>query len=512
MARNSSGDRTDKPDQSRKVTRREVLRYTGALALASVASPILAACGATPASPTAGSDGGSSTSPTATASGSSMTQGGGTAATQGAAKSGGMLPVTGNVSITVTDAPGPGSTKADKEFYDMLLSRFKEAHPNIEVKGHAGGYDPQAFAAKVAGGKLEDGFAVWFTEPQKFIQQGIAADITTQMQLWEHFDSFKPDALQVLKDEQGHLYGIPVNEYALSLVYNRKIFQDAGLDPDKPPTTWNQLREYAKQITDKTKKPGFSFLSTENQGGWYFTTLMYTEGVSPMKQEGKKWVATFNEGGKGLEILQMLKEMRWQDNSMTPQQLLNQAKQEQLIATGRVAMAIGGVPGNLKEKYKADINDFGLGIVPQGDGNAVLGGGYAWMFNKKSSPDAIRAAIDWVLFTNFDPQIYEAGLKAAQARGDAIGFPSPPLFTGEMQQQRDRLIAKYANVPTQLYEPYNEGMKKVAVRPEPPFETQKLYAALDPVVQAVLTDRNADPQKLLDSAEKQFQTTVLDRA
>jgi hypothetical protein len=40
---------------------------------------------------------------------------------------------------------------------------------------------------------------------------------------------------------------------------------------------------------------------------------------------------------------------------------------------------------------------------------------------------------------------------------------------------------------------------------EPTVETQKLYAALDPVVQAVLTDKNADIDALLAAANKQVQ-------
>ena len=38
--------------------------------------------------------------------------------------------------------------------------------------------------------------------------------------------------------------------------------------------------------------------------------------------------------------------------------------------------------------------------------------------------------------------------------------------------------------------------------------TQELYAALDPVVQAVLTDKNADIDKLLDAANKQVQDII----
>ena len=51
----------------------------------------------------------------------------------------------------------------------------------------------------------------------------------------------------------------------------------------------------------------------------------------------------------------------------------------------------------------------------------------------------------------------------------------------------------------------------IALRPEPHNQTQKMYAALDPVMQAVLTNANADPQALLNQAAQQFQQ-VLDQS
>jgi ABC-type glycerol-3-phosphate transport system substrate-binding protein len=35
----------------------------------------------------------------------------------------------------------------------------------------------------------------------------------------------------------------------LALVYNKDHFRAAGLDPEKPPATWEQLREYANKLT-----------------------------------------------------------------------------------------------------------------------------------------------------------------------------------------------------------------------------------------------------------------------
>ena len=61
---------------------------------------------------------------------------------------------------------------------------------------------------------------------------------------------------------------------------------------------------------------------------------------------------------------------------------------------------------------------------------------------------------------------------------------------------------QYANVPQANYAPFVAGMSKVPVKLEPP-NAQQIYAVLDVAMQKVLTDKNADPAKLLADAETQ---------
>ena len=55
---------------------------------------------------------------------------------------------------------------------------------------------------------------------------------------------------------------MPIAAYGQALHYNRTLFQQAGLDPDKPPTTWDEIRQDAKQIADKTGKAEYSGMSS----------------------------------------------------------------------------------------------------------------------------------------------------------------------------------------------------------------------------------------------------------
>lgn len=90
-----------------------------------------------------------------------------------------------------------------------------------------------------------------------------------------------------------------------------------------------------------------------------------------------------------------------------------------------------------------------------------------------------------------------------------MGGPTNIIFVGDFQKQLVDLANKYQNVPAQNYLPFvNAGLK---LRAEPRNQTQKMYAQLDTVMQAILTNANANPQQLLDDAAKQFQV-VLDQS
>lgn len=50
----------------------------------------------------------------------------------------------------------------------------------------------------------------------------------------------------------GHLWGAPFRIEAHALLYNRRLFRDAGLDPDRPPQTWPEMLAAARTLTRKT--------------------------------------------------------------------------------------------------------------------------------------------------------------------------------------------------------------------------------------------------------------------
>ena len=413
----------------------------------------------------------------------------------------------GVATATVNTLP-PNTNPGAQFVFKQVVKQFEQAYPNEKIVGKTDPYVPATFFAKVAARQAEDATQTFFTEPPLMISKHVVADITSLAKGWQYWSSYNTGIASIVTDPStGKIYGVPQNGYALALLYNRKLFTAAGLNPDKPPATWDDFRSAAKALTSSSVA-GYAEPSITNQGGWRFTNWMYSAGGDMQSADGTK--ATFNSD-KGVAVLQLLKNMRFTDKSTTKQQGFVQDNILPLLASGKVAMAIMAPDqlNALKTVYGADLNDFGLGAMPQNGGNAALTGGNIFVFNPKSSQDVIKAAFDYVIYSNFDLNVLESSLAQQAAAGQVVGAPTSVLFTGAFQQQIQALNAKYATIPLQNYTSFINST--VALRPEPRNQTQKMYAALDPSVQAVLSDPKADPQALLNQAAQQFQQ-ILDQS
>jgi multiple sugar transport system substrate-binding protein len=410
----------------------------------------------------------------------------------------------GVVTATVNTLP-PTTNPGAIFVFNQVVKEFEQAYPTEKIVGKNDPYDPTTFLAKIAANQAEDATQSYFTEPPLLISKHAVADITTLAKSFQYWTSYNPGIASIATDPTtGKIYGIPQNGYALGIYYNRKMFTAAGLDPDKPPTTWADFRTYAKELSSASVA-GFAETSTGNQGGWHFTNWMYTAGGDMQSADGTK--AVFNSP-QGISVLQLLKEMRFTDNSMTKQQLFTQADTLQLLATNKVAMVVMAADqlNTLQSQFQADLTTFGMAPMPQNGGNAALTGGNIFVFNPKSSQAAIKAAFDYVIYSNFNLDVLEQSLAQAEASGQVVGAPTNVLFTGDFQAKIQALNTKYANVPLANYTTFVNST--LALRAEPRNQTQKMYAALDPVMQAILTNASADPQTLLNQAATQFQQVL----
>ena len=81
-------------------------------------------------------------------------------------------------------------------------------------------------------------------------------------------------------DAKGQVVALPTAAYAQALHYNRSSSREAGLNPNKPPTTWAQVEADAKH--DHRRRPARPatprWAQNDNTAGWILTTLVYSLG------------------------------------------------------------------------------------------------------------------------------------------------------------------------------------------------------------------------------------------
>jgi ABC-type glycerol-3-phosphate transport system substrate-binding protein len=411
----------------------------------------------------------------------------------------------GKVTITIMGKPAATNTAA-VELFERQVAAFEEANPNITIEASDVPWDAKTFATRLAGGSAPTLLRVPLTEPPALIERGQVADIADVASQLDSFADLNPRVMQFL-ERDGAVYGIPEKSYAFGLVYNRKLFEQAGLDPDAPPTTWDEVREDAKQIAEKTGKTGFGEITTNNSGGWHLTGYDYTFGGEMIEQKSDRtWVAAFNDDASR-EVMELWKAMRWEDDSLGDNVL---GKQEDLVAeftAGNVGMWVSAPP-DVYPNYIAAGGDpaaFGAGPMPQGGGDATLAGATVLMVNATATQAEKEAAVKWIewraLRPNYDLDVAAETAKASAADGLPVGVPVAPIFSQEAYDAYRQAIAEYVNVPVDNFAPYVASLDALEYVPEPAVASQEIYAALDPVVQAVLTDPNADIDALLNDAE-----------
>lgn len=416
--------------------------------------------------------------------------------------------------VTITVSIDTGLTAAATQQINQQVAAFEKANPNITVKTQPYDWVATTFTAQLAGGTLPDVFTVPFTDGTSLIKQGQVADISKQISQLPYAKKFNPAVIVNAKSSSGKIEGLPVGAYGQALYYNRQLFTQAGLNPDQPPTTWAEVASDAKTIAEKTGEAGFSTMTQQNTGGWSLVTMAYAFGGRAEKLDGKTATATVDT--KAFQkALQELHDMRWGDDSMGGDFLYNWNTINQDFAAGKVGMYISGGGNYTSLVQQNAINPAAVGetVIPlDGKNSGALGGGTIAFVRAKASTAVEDAAVKWIDYYYMQPQYDQTAAvnaaKLAIASKQPVGVPEVPVFDQKTYQQTLGWTKSYVNVPLTQFAPYTNSEFKQQIIAEPESQTQALYGKLDPVVQAVLTDKNADIPTLLKQANTEIQSML----
>ncbi len=416
---------------------------------------------------------------------------------------------TGPVTITVGCEP-PTSQAQPRANWVADVAAFEKLNPNITVKSDDTNPcdDPSTFNAKLASGKMDNVFYTYFTDAANVVASGEAADIQQYASQINNYSSIQSSLLTVYRQGEtssGDLYGVPTGNYSLGLVYNKALFQQAGLNPNDPPTTWDQVEQDAIAITKLGHGDiGYADYSAQNTGGWHFVAELYSRGGTAVNASGTS--ANF-DNATGQSVLEFLHKMRFTDNVMGTNQGLVYNDLLQMMASGKLGMYVGD-PSTLTamhSQYNTPYTNLAVGPMP-GE-SATLLGGSGYMFSKSDTPAQIEAGIKFLNYEFETSGIGQFNYQRQAQQNQPVGLPEPDLWQGAVADADNTAKAKYANIPTANFSSYVAALPKMQLVIEPP-QAQAIYAKGDAAMFAVLTNPNANIPALLSTFAGQTNTIL----
>ena len=430
--------------------------------------------------------------------------------------SAGGTSATGPVALRVVSLL-PGSEQAAIDAFNAQVKEFESANPGIDIQPEEYEWKATTFAAQLAGGTLPDVFEIPFTDAKTLIENEQIANLDTQFHTLPYAAKFNAAIVDAGKGADGKIYAVPAkNVYGVGLHYNRDLFKKAGLDPNSPPKTWDEVRADAKKIADAVPGvAGYAQMTQNATGGWQLVANTFAHGgrVQALNGDGTTTSTLANDGTKA--SLQMLKDMRWSDNSMGANFMFDWSSINQAFAAGKVAMYTSGsdVYTSLVQTNGVKADMYGLTAMPLvGSDAGVLTGGTMAAMPANATDAQKAAAIKWIDFFYLrklvDKDRAVADAKTLVANKQPVGTPVLPMFNKAQYTENQSWISEYVNVPLNQMTGYTDTMFDLKLVGEPSQQTQEIYKLLDAVVQTVLTKKDANIDELLTKANTQAQALL----
>ena len=427
------------------------------------------------------------------------------------------------VKVTIDGWPDKDADPRQYENLEESAAIFNEKYPEYQLSGDQYHYDVQTFIAKAEGKTLPTSYGTYLTETKKIAELGYAAPITDKMKEYGYYDNINDYILEKLTYD-GDVCFIPISAYTLGLVVNLELYENAGFvsEDGTPyvPETFEDLARVAKEIKEKTGVAGFVMPTSENVGGWNFMPIAWGYGTEFMKQDSDgSWKSTF--ASKECEdALNLLKKMKWEDNSLPENTLINAMEAVKLVGTGQAAMTIGHpMQAAQLKSYGLDINSVGMLKMPAGPkAHVTLIGGDIRAISNQATDEQIDGVFKWLDLRGETFNVNEENKKTIESKysdnaknGEIIGIKDLSIWkdSAEKQSFTDEMIDKYININPNHVKSYNDK-DGIDYKAEEPMNAQDLYKLLDGCIQEILTNKDAVAKSLLKTASDTFQSNFLD--
>jgi len=371
---------------------------------------------------------------------------------------------------------------------DGMVADFEKTNPGIKVKPiYSGSYQDTITKVLTAlkGGDAPQTAVALSTDMFTLIDEDAILPFDEAVKgddgkAW--FGSFYP-GFMANSQTGGKTWGIPFQRSTVVLYWNKDAFKEAGLDPEKPPASWDEMRDFAKKLTKRDASGNVTQWGIEIPSSgfpyWLFQGLTTEAGATLMNQEGTK---VFFDNPQVVEALQY-----WVDLSRTdkvqPPGIVEWGTTPKDFFEKKTAM-MWTTTGNLTNVRDNAKFPFGVAMLPARlQRGTPTGGGNLYLF-KHATPEQNAASVKFVQFMTAPEQAARWSI--------ATGYIAVTPAAFETKALKD-YVASFPPAAVARDQLQN------AVAEFSTHDNQRVTKAFDDNLQAALTGAKTPAQALKDA-------------
>jgi multiple sugar transport system substrate-binding protein len=301
--------------------------------------------------------------------------------------------------------------------FKKVVEAYNASHENQVVTTEVPfGELVQKYATAIAGGQAPDALSMDLIYNPAFAAAGQLEDLTDWAKSLPYFNSLSPSHVK-LGTYQDTIYGLPLSVETSVFAWNKDLYKKAGLDPEKAPTTWDEIEANAEKIRKLGDDTYGFYFSGGGCGGcmiFTFTPLVWGAGADILSEDSK--TAT-------LDTPQMRKAVGFYRDMVKKDLVPASAASDNgtsflSFTNGKIGQqSLGAFAiGTLVTQYP-DIN-FGVTLIPSVDGKtSSFAGGDNFVITKGTKKiDAVKEFLEYIY--SVDGQKVMAKYGSLPTRGD----------------------------------------------------------------------------------------------
>lgn len=245
------------------------------------------------------------------------------------------------------------------EILEKAITDFEAENPDIKIVETRSSWTdaPSQIMTSIVSGNAPDLIMCNTSMLAEYRGIGALADLSGYVSD-ETLESFLPSAKAMITTEDGKIDGLPQEGCNWALFYRKDLFEEAGLDPEKPPKTWEEFLEYAQALTKDTDgdgvidQYGYAWPVQAENASDYWVNFMQMCGAEISSYENGAWISKLSDEAaiKGTQLMTDLV----QTYKVSPESIVDYDWEAvtNAFVSGEVAMMHNGawVTGSVDEK------------------------------------------------------------------------------------------------------------------------------------------------------------------